>query len=902
MCTQKLLRLVAVTTPFICVSVAFAQPVVPFEDVPWVGYNVGISAFEGNPTPLERDPYALTAADFDGDGDVDVAVANYDYASPGGTSGLSGFALLFNDGKGEFGQAVQYTVSTKGHFDIVAADFDEDGDADLALPHSGRIGSEIGNTVIVYANDGTGSFSLSGTFLVQTQPLGIATGDFNADGHIDLVAGSSEFGIQHVSVLIGNGDGGFATQTPVLVGDVPGHVATGDFNQDGFDDLAVESLSELMIVVNDGNGGFLPPVMLTEPGLLDPLIGVITVADVDGNGTLDLLAGMHQNSGPQEADEVVLYSGNGDGTFESPEYMDFMSYATTPESLVAADLDDDGDIDIVLCDWSGRTGDGIVTAFNDGSGQYSGFHHVPAGQGTQDLAVADIDGDGTLDVLSADRMSMAVTVHRNPGDGRLPLLTRRFDTGTSSTLHIATGDVDDDGDLDAFVSGESFGTPGALVKGNGDGTFSEPVIYTHSTGYGRGISTAKLRDLDGDGDLDLLYNDAHTDFHDGYDFYTGLNDGTGTFGPLSQWEQNTCGNGDIDAFDLDNDGDLDVVNTEELGCAGGGNTANKLYVNINNGDATFQSPSIVQISTGPHAIAGADLNSDGNVDLVTTHWMPYGARDFINVHLGNGDGTLQEEIIYEVGRGPRFVVIADLNGDGHPDLATANSSSDNSGRETLTVLLGTGTGAFTSRTDYYAPYSPDLQGVHGLEAGDVDGDGDLDLMMTTVANGVAMYYNDGNAGFSFPHRLGVYWGPWSPVFADFSGDEIPDLLMLTSRPPSGLGRELALLRGIAGQPTAGGQNGPTEVTEHPGGLTLSNVYPNPFHRDARFALAVDRSQQVRVSLFDILGREVQVLHDGAIPAGERTFQIDGRDMSTGSYVLRVANGETVVAKRLMLVR
>lgn len=353
------------------------------------------------------------------------------------------------------------------------------------------------------------------------------------------------------------------------------------------------------------------------------------------------------------------------------------------------------------------------------------------------------------------------------------------------------GDVDDDGDLDVFTGSEPTGFPGALLRNNGDGSFEPPVVYSHSTTFGRGVSRPKLRDLDGDGDLDLLYNGAHTDFQEGYNFYTAMNDGAGNFGPITQWVINTCGNGDVDAFDLDADGDLDVVNCEELACAGGGDSANRLFISLNHGDGTFAPHYTVQIGTGPHALTGGDLNHDGHVDLVTTHWMPYGARDFINVHIGNGDGTFQEEIVYEVGQGPRWITQDDFNGDGHTDLATGNSGADNEGRETMTVLFGTGSGTFRGRTDYYLPFSPDLIGATGLTSGDVDQDGDVDILAVTVANGMAVYENDGAGGFTFRIRYGLSWSPWSLVYADFDGDGIKDVGTLTTD-VLGLGLSAAL--------------------------------------------------------------------------------------------------------------
>lgn len=868
----------------------------PFE-APWIGYNAGESAYPGNADAQERDPYAMAAADFDGDGAIDIALANYDYASPGGTSGQSGFAILFNSGDGSLAAPVHYTVSTKGHFDIVTADLDGDGDPDLALPHSGRIGSEVGNQVVVFHNDGSGVFALAGSFTVQQQPMTLATGDFNRDGKIDLVAGSSRFDSHFVSVILNTGNGLFASQQTVLAGDVPDKVAAGDFDGDGADDIAASALGNLVVIMNDGTGNFLAPEMLSDPSGIDPVVGVISVADLNGDGALDLLHGSYQGSGPHAEKDLAVRLGNGDGTFDEPVYYHLISYSTTPEAIVPVDLDGDGDLDVATCDWSARTGDGIAVIFNDGTGVLVDPRHVPAGQGTQDLVVADLDGDGDADIATADRMSLAVTVHDNPGDGRFPILATLYATDTSSTRHLAVADVDDDGDLDAFASGESFGTPGALMKNNGDGTFADPVVYTHSTEYGRGVSHAKLRDLDGDGDLDLLYNDAHTDFFTGYDFWVALNDGTGSFGVPVEWDQNTCGNGDIDAFDIDGDGDLDVINTEELGCAGV-ESANKLYININNGDATFQPPVIVQISTGPHDIDGGDFNEDGHVDLVTTHWMPYGGRDFINVHIGVGDGTFQEEVVYQVGAGPRYVLIADLDGDGHQDLATANSGADDAGRETLTVLFGTGTGAFVGRTDYYAPYSPDLLGVNGLTVGDLDGDADLDLIMATVANGAALYINDGAGAFSFSRRLGVYWNPASPVYADFDADEVPDLLTLVSNPPSGLPRSLALQKGFTGTTVGVGTDGAGSGagSGQPVVGARLRAHPNPSSGPVQFVLSVEDAQHVAVSVFDPSGRRVAALHEGTLPAGNHVFALEGVGLTSGVYFVR-ADGETFAATR-----
>ncbi len=579
--------------------------------------------------------------------------------------------------------------------------------------------------------------------------------------------------------------GGFLPRVLIPVVNVPNNVAAADLDADGYDDIMVNVLGDLYLALSDGAGGFFTPVMISEVGS-QPIVGRIAAGDIDGNGQLDIVHGVYQSSGQYAGMDVALRLGGGDGTFGPPTYYNTIA-GTAPEAVELLDFDGLGDLDVVMCDWSGVAGDGIVILFNDGTGILGGVHHVPAGQGTQDIAVVDVDGNGTLDVVAADRMSLAVTVHLNPGDGLLPVLLTRY-AAPVSNIRLDAGDVDGDGDLDVFASGEAFGVPGGLLRNNGDGTFAPPVIYTHSQTYGRGVSRAKLRDLDGDSDLDLLYNDAHTDFQEGYNFYTALNDGSGTFGPITTWFINTCGTGDVDAFDLDNDGDLDVVNIEELNCAGH-DFGNRVFVSLNNGDAAFVHLPPFSISAGPRAVAGGDFNEDGVVDLVTTHWTPYGLRTVINVILGQGDGMFQPAVVHVVGTGPLDVVAADLDGDGHLDLTTANSGSDDllTNQETMSVLWGAGDGSFSPATTYYAPFSPDLLGATGIAAGD----GDLDLMVTTVASGVAMYYNDGAHGFDFAHRLGIYWRPFDPFYADFDGDDVSDLATLVN------GGELAILPGLA---------------------------------------------------------------------------------------------------------
>ncbi len=257
---------------------------------------------------------------------------------------------------------------------------------------------------------------------------------------------------------------------------------------DGDDDIAASVLGDLYIIRSNGNRTFATPVLVSETGS-QPIVGVITAGDVNGDGHVDLVHGAYQASGTYAGKDVVVRLGNGTGSFAAPLYFQAFSFGTTPEAVELVDLDGDGDLDVVTCDWSGRTGDGIALLFNDGTGILGGAYRVPAGQGTADITVADVDADGRPDVMTSDRMSMAVTVHLNPGDGRLPVLQTRFPTGTTTNIRLDAGDVDGDGDLDVFTSGESFGVPGALLRNNGDGTLPPPYS-THTAATTAGASAA----------------------------------------------------------------------------------------------------------------------------------------------------------------------------------------------------------------------------------------------------------------------------------------------------------------------------------------------------------------------------------------------------------------------------
>ena len=299
------------------------------------------------------------------------------------------------------------------------------------------------------------------------------------------------------------------------------------------------------------------------------------------------------------------------------------------------------------------------------------------------MATAEVTGDKNVDVITVDSYSLQVTVHKNYGNADFPI-PALYNTNNSSTGSLDAADIDGDGDLDIVSSASSIGGVGVTVtvqKNNGRGVFTPGVPYSIRGG---GVQ-AKFRDLNGDGKPDLLFATAIST--PPYDFHTAINNGDGTFGPRQTWSMNACGWNDIDAFDLDNDGDLDVVITEWLGCQNVAQSARRIFISKNNGRGGFSAPKVKLVNPFPGPIAGGDFNNDGKIDIVT------GQSLSIDLHLGTGTGDLQPPVSFATEQSPYDLISLDLNGDGNLDIAACTDYNV----EGMSVLLGNATAHLNQR-------------------------------------------------------------------------------------------------------------------------------------------------------------------------------------------------------------
>ena len=351
---------------------------------------------------------------------------------------------------------------------------------------------------------------------------------------------------------------------------------------------------------------------------------------------------------------------------------------------------------------------------------------VPYSTGSNSLpvsiAVADVNGDGKPDLLTANSTNISSTagVLLGNGTGTFQAVVP-YSTGTNSgPISIAVADVSGDGKPDLLTANSSTGTAGVLL-GNGNGTFQAVVSY--STGPSSNPYSIAVADVNGDGKPDLLTANA---ISNGGTAGVLLGNGNGTFQPVVSYFTGTFSLPiSIAVADVNGDGKPDLLTANST------NNTSTAGVLLGNGNGTFQA--IVLYSTGPvgsapESIAVADVNGDGKPDLLTANSS---TSNSAGVLLGNGNGTFQPVVSYSTGTGsfPISIAVADVNGDGKPDLLTANNNTSTAG-----VLLGNGNGTFQAVVPYSTGTGSD---PYSIAVADVNGDGKPDLLTANLSTSTA---------------------------------------------------------------------------------------------------------------------------------------------------------------------
>ncbi len=629
-------------------------------------------------------------------------------------------------------------------------------------------------------------------------PWATATADFNRDGLPDVAVTDHE--ADNVMIFLGDGLGRFSTRGTYPTGEAPGSVIAADFDEDGILDLAAATggffAGSLTVLTGDGTGGFGAPLVMPT----DDSTSNLVAADFDEDGHLDVAV---SNEG---LFTISLFFGDGSGQFTTAQSL---APGPGPTRLVSADVDEDGHLDLVaLCvDYPEEF---IAIHFGDGAGGFSLIpQRVDWSRGPfecgEDLTLGDLDGDGHLDiaVVQSDVIANATTVSVLLGDGTGSFgPDRDFPSGMSSAVQrIVSGDWDADGRVDLAVS--IYNGVVAVLLGTGTGRFRAPT-FVPSDGYTRSIAAA---DLDLDGREDLVVTNNEEQFDTGNALIL-LGNGGGGFlaaskAPLAA-EPLFSGAQAIALADLNADGHQDAIVPHYfrttysvlLGDGTGALTAlpvfstgqsprfaaiadfdedglrdvafslsspNQLAVHLGNGSGSFESPQLFDVGGGPWALLAEDLDGDGHVDLVCSN----GLSSSVSVLRGHGALGFDSEQRFAVGTRPLSLVAADLDGDGIKDLATANVDGPS-----LSVLRGNGTGGFLPGPTLATGRFP-----MALAAGDVDEDGRADLAVVSVGDeNVSILLADGLGGFTLAGAYGVRGDVRELKLVDLDEDDHLDLL------------------------------------------------------------------------------------------------------------------------------
>jgi hypothetical protein len=314
----------------------------------------------------------------------------------------------------------------------------------------------------------------------------VAIGDLDGDGMQDLVV--THVMQNWVSIMPGDGSGGFATAVPLAVGPAPRCVTIGDLDQDGDADLAVAQTGGVAVLLNQGAGSFAPFVHYTT-GVSNNLSIAIADLDQDGDGDLAVAHGLDN--------AISVLFNAGDATFSTPAHTGVGLFAA---SVVAGDLDQDGDADLAVAI---RNEARVVVLLNQGSGSFATAVPYATGAFPYSVAIGDLDLDGDLDLALPNNADPSVSVLLNHGDGTF---ARQAGYPTlPAPTGAMIGDLDGDGDGDlAVISVSSMGFSVLLNAGNG-------VLAPHAVFTTRfSASSIAGGDLDADGELDLVLSNHGT--------------------------------------------------------------------------------------------------------------------------------------------------------------------------------------------------------------------------------------------------------------------------------------------------------------------------------------------------------------------------------------------------------
>jgi hypothetical protein len=740
---------------------------------------------------------------------------------------LFGFALAGEEPCVGFLERVLDPGGINGVQSVYAADLDGDGDLDVVT-------ASLDDKIAWYENDGADVPVFSEHVISATADgaASVFAADVDGDGDMDVLSASSNDDTVAWYENSGTTPMVFFKRVISATADLALSVFAADVDGDGDTDvLAASFVEDTISWYENGLSDPLAPAF-TEHFVTASARGVSSVhaADLDGDGDLDVLSASVIDDTVAWYEAVHEVTGEGEEEITTIEFTEheISTTADGAKSVSAADLDGDGDLDV------------LSASINDGLAWYEGElvdvgapndpdfvlqfeeHEVPTGAiGAKSVSAADLNADGLTDILLASEQANTIAWYENDGGSPPGFVEHTVTTEAESVDAVLAADMNGDGDTDILFAGSVPGSPsvsGEVAWYESDGgapAFTKNLIEPGAVG----ANSVFPVDLDGDSDTDLLFAGFRS---------ISWRENTGAPPPefpehviASRTEETHA----VHAADVDSDGNMDVISASSAGeevawyendgatppgfvehpVSVGGDSAEGVHAADVDGDGDLD---ILSASTpddrivwyendggvvpgfvehlldfpGANAVFSADVNGDGHVDIL-------GAAASLNkIAWYENDGAVPPSFVERViassseedeadfqAVGVRAITAADLDGDGDTDVLAASAGDD-----TIAWYQNAPDPVVPANRVFTENVITDNADVAtSVAAVDVDGDGDLDVLAGSFADSLlAWYENDGAVPPTFtPH--GVANSPaslTSVAAADIDGDSQVDLL------------------------------------------------------------------------------------------------------------------------------
>ncbi len=804
------------------------------------------------------------------------------------------------DGFGDFELVQVITTEADGIESVFSIDIDNDGDNDILSA------SENDDKIAWYENlDGLGTFGLEQLIsLTADGAQSVFGADLDGDDDVDVLSASETDGdITWYENIDGLGDFSFQ---PLINNDADGAQSVFSIDLDGDGDNDVLSASDHINRISwyentDGLGTFGPSFYISN--MQGP--NQIFSDDLDNDGDNDVISSIHHTYnwgfGIDSTDHIAFFENkNGLGDFGEPYIV--VPETDGPSSVCSADIDGDGDEDIIV---ASREGDKISWFDNvDGTGSFtvqniiSGLVNSPSW-----ISSSDIDGDGDFDVLSASSNDGKVAWYENV-DGAGNFGPQEVITDNMNGANcVYSVDFDNDGDDDVLASsGPMLGDVVWFENLDGQGDFG--LSQTISISCANSIYSA---DLDSDGDYDVLKAES---YFDGHFFFSELGwyenlDGLGNFGPISHLTTDIAGYpGSVHSNDLDGDGDNDIL----VGYMWDGHIG--WFENLD-GFGDFGEEQFISELNYNSSIITADIDNDDDNDVLVAS---EGVFWFENTDGLASFGPLQQ--INAVNTNAFSIYCADLDGNNTLDVLTASDSDVFFASALDDMVLWYRNELDVPPLNLVAdPWDDPVM----IEPG--GGNFRWDVSVENVSNEIIIF--DAWTGLILPDG-----SPYESL-AIFNGLTLPPEVEIAASPnqvvprfaPSGEYTYIARVGDYeTGEvyaedgflftklPLPGASVAQTEMTNSNGWILTDffvmdetsaeksssalpmdffvvNPYPNPFNPTTTINIGLPETSFLKVNVYNILGQKVAVLANNPLNAGYHSFTLDGSELSSGVYFI-----------------